>query len=186
MYDVKKFQIRDLFKVKDIYRQSFKKEERFPFFLLILNILRKNSQMYVLLSGKSVNSFIYIISYKDMSFILYLATDKNLRSKGYGSYLLNWFTEKSKEKNIFLNIDEVDNKYKDNKIREKRLNFYIKNKFFLTEYLGVEKSGNYNIIANNKEFDLSEYIKFDKKISYWFFSKQSKIIPISVEMISKI
>lgn len=117
------FSIKYLFKVKKIYNQSFPKEERFPFFLLVLNILRKNSEMYILLNGKSVSSFIYIINYEDMSFILYLATDKNVRSKGYGSYLLNWFTEKNKEKNIFLNIDEIDNKYKDNKIREKRLNF---------------------------------------------------------------
>lgn len=172
---IKVFSTRYLFKVKKIYNQSFPKEERFPFFLLILNILRKNSEMYVLLNGKSVSSFIYIINYENMSFILYLATDKNVRSKGNGSYLLNWFTEKSKEKSIFLNIDEVDNKHKNNKIREKRLNFYINNKFFLTDYLSVEKSGNFNILSSVENFNLIDYKKLDCEISKKFFTRASII-----------
>lgn len=131
--------------------------------------------MYLLLNRKSVSSFIYIINYKDMSFILYLATDKNVRGKGNGSYLLNWFTEKSKEKIIFLNIDEVDNKYNDNKIREKRLNFYINDKFFLTDYLSVEKSGNFNILSSVENFNLMDYKKLDCEISKKFFSKASII-----------
>ena len=74
---IKTFSIKYLFKLIKIYKQSFPKEERFSFFFLILNILRKNSEMFVLLNRKHVNSFIYIINYRSMSFILYLATDKN-------------------------------------------------------------------------------------------------------------
>lgn len=37
-----------------------------------------------------VLGIIYLIHYKDMIFILYLAVNEEIRSKGYGSYLLKW------------------------------------------------------------------------------------------------
>ena len=172
---IKTFRVKYLFKVKRIYKQSFPKEERFSFFLLVLNILRKKSKMFVLLDKKHVNSFIYIINYKNMSFILYLATDKNVRGKGYGGYLLNWFTENNKEKDIFLNIEDVDSKHKDYEERKKRLSFYLNNSFFLTNYFSIEESGIFNILSSKKNFNLIDYIKLDYVISENFFSKTSII-----------
>lgn len=110
-----------------------------------------------------------------MAFILYLAVDEYVRNKGYGSYLLNWFTEQEKDKEIFLNIDELNSKYKDNEIRKKRLKFYKKNKFYITNYLSIEECGNFNILSNKNNFNLNEYIKLDYEISKRFFNKKSII-----------
>ena len=93
-----------------------------------------------------VVAFIYIINYKKMSFVLYLATNKRKRNKGYGIYLLNWFTENNQKRDIFVNIEEVNDKYEDNILRKKKLAFYLKNKFFSTGYLSVEKDGNFDIL----------------------------------------
>ena len=32
-----------------------------------------------------------------------------------------------------------------------------------------------NILASNNKFELEDYIELDKKISEWYFSKESKI-----------
>ncbi len=74
-----------------------------------------------------------------MSFILYLAVNKMYRDKGYGTYLLNEELKLYKENTIYLNIDEINEKYVDIEIRKKRLNFYLKNNIHLINYLSIEK-----------------------------------------------
>lgn len=177
--NMRKFKIKDLKNIKSIYKSSFPKEERFSFLLLCFNILRNNSNLYVLEINNQITSFIDAVYYKDMVFILYLAVDERNRNLGYGSKLLKWFLKENSNKTIYLNIDEVDNKFSDYELRKQRLNFYLNNKFHLTDYLSIEKDGNFNILnANvlaNNSFELDSYIELDKKISKWYFSKEAKI-----------
>lgn len=172
---IDKFRLKYLTKIIKIYKDSFPKEERFPFIILLLNLIRKNSKLFVGLKGREAISFMYVINYKKESFILYLAVTEEERNRGFGSYLLNWYLNNYKNTNIYLNVDEVDNKYYDNDIRKKRLNFYLSNGFYLTEYLSVEKNGNYNILSNKDKFDKDNYADLDSKISYWLFDNKSKI-----------
>ena len=50
---------------------------------------------------------------------------------------------------IYLNIYEVDTNFSDYMLRKKRLNFYLNNNFYLTNYLSIEKNGNFNIMVAN-------------------------------------
>lgn len=173
---IDRFKMKYFNSVRKIYKSSFPRSERFPFIILLLNIIRGNSSMNVLIDNNIIYGFIYYINYKEMSFILYLAINKNIRNKGYGSYLLKWLQNKKHNIDVYLNIDEINSIYKDNDVRIKRLNFYLNNNFYLTNYVSVEHSGNFNILTTNKEFNINEYIKLDKKISFWFFNKKSKIV----------
>lgn len=174
--NIRKFKIKDWKNVKSIYINSFPKEERFPFLLLYFNTLRNNSNLYVMEINNQIIGFIDAINYKNMIFILYLAVDKKMRNLGYGSKLLKQFLNENTNKNIYLNIDEVDTKFSDYKLRKQRLNFYLNNNFYLTNYLSVEQDGNFNImIASNNNFEVDNYIELDKKISKWYFTKKSKI-----------
>lgn len=178
--NIRKFKIEDWKKIKKIYKNSFPKEERFPLLLLYFNILRKNSNLYVLEVDNQIKGFIDAIYYKNMIYILYLAIDEKNRDLGCGSKLLNWFLKENADKNIYLNIEEVNTKFNDYELRKKRLSFYQKNNFYLTDYLSIEDNGNFNImsaniLSNNNTFELDDYIELDKKISEWYFSKESKI-----------
>lgn len=173
---ISKLTLRNLNKVKAIYFDSFVKEERFPFFLLLLNIVRKNSELYVISHQKKVVAFIYFIHYQKSIFILYLATNTCYRRKGYGSFLLDWCIKNNSNCDIYLNIDEVNNNFADYKVRKERLHFYLSNGFHFTDYLSVEKYGNFNILCTNSDFDLEKYKKLDKIISRYFFNSKSKII----------
>ena len=175
---IQKFTLKYFFPIKKIYKKSFPKNERFPFWILLLNILKKKSKMYILLNNKKVNAFIYTIYYKQMIFILYLAVEEHSRNNGYGSYLLNWFLKNNVNKEIYVNIDEIDDKYQDNEIRKARMNFYLNNNFYLTNYLSVEKSGNYNILTTKKNWNIAEYKKLDQNIAFHFFNKKSNIVNI--------
>lgn len=175
---IKKFRLKDYKKVKRIYMQAFPKEERYNFGILLLNILFNKAKLYCLFEEDNLCGFTYLIYFKDLIFILYLAIDKDKRSKGYGRYVLKWCLEENKGKKIYLNIDELDEKFEDFKIRKKRLNFYINNGFYLTDYLSVEKKCNFNILTNCKEFDAEEYKKLDEIVVKCLLDSKSNIVKI--------
>ncbi len=172
---IEKLKTKNCNDVKKIYMDSFNKEDRFSWFNLMLNVILRKTNIYTLSSENNLVAFIYIISYKSKNFILYLAVDKRYRNKGFGTYLLNWYLNNNKDKEILLNIDDVNEKFDDNIIRQKRLNFYLKNGFYLTDYLSVSKDLKANILSTKEEFNIEEYKQLDKIISKLFFCKNDKI-----------
>lgn len=173
---INKIKIKDFKRVKKIYYSSFPKEERFPIFLLMFNLLKKSCKLYTLIDKENVVGFIYCITYENMIFILYLAVDESSRGKGYGKYLLRKFTQENKEKDIYLNIDKIDEKFSDIDIRKKRLKFYTENGFYLTDYLSLEENVDFNILSTRKNIDVIKYKKLDEKIAKLFCDKKSNIV----------
>lgn len=170
-----KFNLLHIISTFKIYSQSFDKFNRFPFVILLFNVFRKKANLYLLFKKNELCTFIYIINYKDMDFVLYLAVNKRYRNNGYGSYLLKWYLNNKLDKTIYLNIDEINNNFEDNYYRKYRLNFYLKNGFYLTNYLINSCDHKGHILSNLKIFDIEKYIKFDKQISKWFFTSEDKI-----------
>lgn len=173
---INKFKIKDIKRVKNIYYNSFPKEERFSIFLLMFNLFKKYCKLYTLIDNENVVGFIYYITYENMIFILYLAVDKSSRGNGYGKYLLRRFIQENKEKDLYLNIDKIDEKFSDIDIRKKRLKFYIENGFHLTDYLSLEEKVDFNILSTREKIDVIKYKKLDEKIAKLFFDKKSNIV----------
>lgn len=150
--------------INDIYEKAFPQEERY----ITLNemIQKPNTELYCLIDDNNkVLGILYLIFYKDMIFILYLAISNDNRSKGYGSYLLNWCLQKYNDKKIYLNIEEVKDNVEDYEIRRKRLRFYENNGFYITNYISKEDNENFNILSNNREIDINEYKVLDGVIA---------------------
>ena len=154
-----KFNKRYYKQVNNIYKESFPKEERY----ISLNkmIKSKDTELYCLINKEEVYGIIYLIKYKEMIFILYLAINLKIRSKGYGSYLLKWCLEKYNEKEVYLNIEEI----KENETRKKRQKFYLKNGFYMTDYISKEDMQNFNILCNHKNMEIENYIELDKFVA---------------------
>ena len=149
--------------VNNIYIKSFPPEERY----INLNkmIESPNTELYCLVDNDIVLGIIYLIYYKDMIFILYLAINTQIRSKGYGSFLLKWCLDKYLDKKIFLNIEEVREEFDDYETRKRRLDFYLKNGFFITNYISKEKLESFNILSNHLKIDINEYKMLDKVVA---------------------
>lgn len=172
-----KLQGKDLLHFYKIYRNSFQKGDRFSLPILLFNIFRKSAKCYVAKKDHKMVGFIYLIFYQDMIFILYLAVDKKKRDQGIGSYILHWCFDKYEGKTFYLNIDEVNTKFDDYELRKKRLQFYLKNKLYLTEYFATD-SHKGHILSTNQGFILDRYKELDQKISHWFFTPVDHIINI--------
>lgn len=175
--EVVKFKFRYYKDVKNIYLESFPKEERYLSFReLVYNSMMNKAHMYCLIDGDKAQGFIYNILCKNMLFVLYLAVSSKKRSSGYGSKLMQWCLENYNEKTIFLNIDEVDEKFEDYDIRKKRLNFYLNNNFKITDYLSVEEDCNFNILSSKQDIEVEEYKKLDLAVAKILKDKPSRIV----------
>lgn len=161
--EVIKYKTKYYIQVNNIYEKSFPSEERYA--NLNQLIKKPNTELYCLVDNEVVLGIIYLIYYKEMIFILYLAINPEVRSKGYGSFLLKWCLEKYKNKKIYLNIEEVNHSFNNYEIRKRRLDFYLKNGFFITNYISSEESQNFNILSNHLEVDINKYKILDKVVA---------------------
>lgn len=149
--------------VNEIYEKSFPQEEKY--ITLEKMIESQDTELYCLVDNEKVLGFTYLIFYKEMIFILYLAVNSEKRSKGYGSHLLRWCLEKYSNKKIYLNIEEIKDGIEDYEIRMKRLKFYQKNGFFITKYISKDITENFNILSNSVEIDINMYKALDKFVA---------------------
>ena len=162
--------------VNEIYEKSFPQEERY--ITLDKMIQSQNTELYCLIDNNHVLGIIYLIFYRNMIFILYLAVDTESCSKGYGSYLLKWCLQKYRDKKIYLNIEEVRENTKDYETRKKRLKFYQNNGFYITDYISKEDIENFNILSNCREIDINEYKILDRVVAEILDEPISNIVEI--------
>ena len=162
--------------VYEIYEKSFPIEERY--ITLDKMIKKENTELYCLVDKEAIFGFVYLLFYQNMVFILYLAVNPDNCSKGYGSYILKWCLHKYKDKNIYLNIEEVKKDVKDYETRLKRLKFYLKNDFFISSYISKEETESFNILSNNKDIDIEQYKELDKFIASVLEEPISNIVEV--------
>ncbi len=140
--------------IKNIYLNSFQKDERFPFWILKHCSKEQNVVFNVILDDKKVIGMEYIINYNDenTAYLMYLAIDKKQRGKGYGSEILKDLAKKYET--IILSIERPNKNFDDNK--EKRKNFYLKNGFYETNKFIQDKGIEYEILCTNKNYSITK------------------------------
>lgn len=74
--------------VKRIYFDSFPKKERIPFPIMILLSKITHTDFLAFYDKNILSGFVYLSAIENITFIIFFAVDKNVRSKGYGSKIL--------------------------------------------------------------------------------------------------
>lgn len=162
-----------IYEVKKLYKQSFPKNEQFPFWLLLWKARKKNIDFLAFYDNEEFVGFTYLITQEDLTYILYLAVATTTRSKGYGSKILNLLKEMFVENRIMLNIESPDVKSDNLQQRQKRKAFYYKNEFLQTCFSFKYAKEVYDALGYNGNTQFNEYNKlvenFTGKILYQFF-----------------
>lgn len=115
--------------VKRLYNSAFPADEKAPFWLLMKKIKKDGVDFWAAYSEEKWVGLAYVLSYKDISYLFYLAVDDKARGNGFGSGVLGALKEKYKGRNLFLAIEEIDEKAENYAERIKRKQFYEKNGF---------------------------------------------------------
>lgn len=147
-------------KIKQIYFDSFPQNERMPFPLMIAMSKLWNTQFLSFYDDELPCGLIYFAVNRKLVFIMFLAVDKELRSKGYGSVILQEMQRKYPNKKMIVSIEPCVEEALDIEIRQKRKDFYLRNKFKETSYRmrlnGVEQE----ILITNGVFSKREFQYF--------------------------
>jgi len=132
-------------------------EERVPFDFLANKAKNKGSNLYTLYDGDLFVGLLVLVYHKDMVFLWYLAVDKKLQGKGYGTKVLNLVADRFEGCRLVLNIDEVDESFADFAQRQKRHDFYIKNGYTDCFVKTREKGVVYQLMSKRGDVTYDDY-----------------------------
>ncbi|MCL2630613.1 MAG: GNAT family N-acetyltransferase [Firmicutes bacterium] len=112
--------------IKKMLKTDFPPAEQAPRVILMNKAKKSYTDFLAYYDNGIFVGFTYLITNKDITYLLYFAVCEDLRSKGYGAVILNYLHEKFKHNRIFLNIEEVKDGAPNPEQRIRRRNFYIK------------------------------------------------------------
>ena len=146
--------------VKDIYFDSFPKNERMPFLMMVAMSKLWNTEFLGFYDGDTLCGFVYLAHNSKIVFVMFFAVDKTLRSKGYGSAILQDIQNKYPDKKIIISIEPCDNDDPDMELRTRRKDFYMRNGYHETVYMMKLNGIVQEIIISKGEFDKKQFRTF--------------------------
>lgn len=119
----------------DVYVESFPRHERLPWPVLHgLASLRKAVRFLAFYEEDTPAGFAYVVDGGNLLFVLFLAVNPHVRSRGYGSRILATLRELFPGRQVFLEIEPVGEGADNEEQRVRRLAFYEKNGFSRSGY----------------------------------------------------
>jgi len=154
---------KDFNKIKELYYEAFPREEVLPLFLLRIKAKKENIDFLGIYDESQLIGLIYVVTYKDISCIMYFAITENVRGKGYGSKVLDLIKGKYKGNRIILYIEEIDKNVSNYEQRVKRKKFYEKNGFKDLQYKIREAGIYYEMLGYEGIVTKEEYEELMEK-----------------------
>lgn len=146
--------------VKRIYYEAFPKNERMPFPMMVAMSKLWNTDFFGFYDGDDLCGFVYLALNRKLVFVMFLAVDERLRSKGYGSAILEEIQKRYPNRKIIISIEPCDEKALDLALRKRRKEFYRRNGYRETGYMMKLNGVTQEIIVANGEFDKKEFRLF--------------------------
>lgn len=150
-------------KVRKLLKKDFSKKDRFPMFLLYLLSIRKNVEFNAYYDDDQFVGFMYGVQNVEDYFVLYLAIDPKVQSKGYGSSLIEDLKKRYPGYQVILNA-EAPNSDDPQSIR--RIRFYAQNGINETGYCFVDRNEKYCVLSSKTTFKPEHYTECLKILSY--------------------
>ena len=150
--------------VKSLYNSSFPKQERLPFPALVALAKFWNTDFWAFYDHDRFCGFICNARDGQWVYVMFLATDAQLRSKGYGSAILQDTLACHAGKNVVLSYLAVDEAAEDYAERLRRRDFYAANGFTDTGYAMEMNGAKLDVVANT-DCNMEEFEQFFKNYS---------------------
>lgn len=162
--------LQDYAEIVKLMKTAFPKNEQFPMWLLRLLACKKSIDFTAYYDEELFAGVSYTAMSDNMIFILFLAVNSNIRSKGYGTAILEHIKKNSNGKTITLNIEPVIESAENYEQRKSRLLFYERNGFNVTEYMIEDNGENYLILSNTSEYSIADFKEVIKKMSFGLYN----------------
>lgn len=150
--------------VKALYYRAFTKYEQEAWSRLLFKRLFRRADFLVFYDQGQFVGLSYIIHHHGIHYVLYLAVNDRVRSRGYGSRILAQLKQRYAPDTLILDIEQPDVTAANNHQRLRRLRFYRKNGFTLTDRLTRTPAVTYQLLATRQQID---HAKVDNMFA-WF------------------
>jgi len=138
----------DLGRIKSLYKRSFPILERHPMGLVLLLCRNEdNGEMLAFYDEGTFVGFTVSLFSGKAAYLLYLAVDGSLRSRGYGSAILSFLKERYRGKFLCLSVEPPEEDAPNNAQRLSRMAFYRRNGIVETGYSVRDLSGRYLLLS---------------------------------------
>ncbi|MBP5708476.1 MAG: GNAT family N-acetyltransferase [Bacteroidales bacterium] len=132
----------DLNKVDALAKEAFPPIE-YPGLQKVMEMSQKHNADFLSIYDKSdFVGFITVLKYKNLAYLYFLAVQKELRSKGYGSAILNMLKDIYPGYTQVVDLEKQDELADNAEQRKKRLAFYMRNGYkrtgFFAKYCGMD------------------------------------------------
>lgn len=139
--------------IKQLYQRAFPAYERESWRWLLLKSWFKQADFLAFYDQDQFVGFAYVLHTKGLHYVLYLAVNDQLRSKGYGSRILAALKARYAGVPLALDIEEPDPTAANNRQRLRRLAFYRRNGFALTNKRMKDPEVTYRVLTTARHFN---------------------------------
>ena len=134
--------------VIDLYRRAFPPEERLPLWHMRLMALRRDVGFRAWLDDGALVGLTYTVDSPATVWLFYLAVNDSVRSRGYGSRILNGVRRHAAGRTVVLELEPLDDGAPNLEQRRRRLAVYERGGFALTGYRIHEGDQSYSVMAD--------------------------------------
>lgn len=148
--------------ILDLYQTAFPKQEQAnPGFILGLT-KKETVRFHGFYDEDAFVGLAYTLSFKDMTYLWYLAVSSDIRGKGYGSQVMKLLKDLYPNNRIVLNLDVQDAGAEDADVRKKRKEFYIKNGYKMADYACIFNKNHLDVMTIRGDVDPDEFLSIFK------------------------
>ena len=144
--------------VKKLYQSAFSREDRMPFWLMVLLAKRKDTVFTSFYDGDTFCGFAYLATALQVTFLMFLAVEPALQSRGYGSAILEHMESLRPGGKTIVSIERCDEHAGDDAQRLRRRQFYERNGYQRTGYFIDLGGKEQEILMKNGAFDREEFL----------------------------
>lgn len=156
-----------------LMKTAFPSNEQMPIWLLKLLAWQRGVNFNAYYEECCLCGISYTVENKTMVFVFYLAVNDSIRSKGYGSRILQYVKEHTEGKNIVLNVEAIKPNVPNIEQRKNRIRFYQKNGIEDTGYTFADGGEVYSVLSSDPaHFQPKEYERLLKKFSLGLYRKK--------------
>ncbi|KXT76147.1 GNAT family N-acetyltransferase [Streptococcus sp. DD12] len=150
-------------RVKELYLGAFPENERFPFVLLEAASLWKGHAFKALYEDDQFVGLVYYCFNQEFFYLLFFAVSPDVQSQGYGGRIMADLKAKAEDRTFILMVEAMEEEADNAHQRKRRIAFYDRHGFSVTDYDYVERGDVYHVLANQPYFDPVRFEQFAKK-----------------------
>lgn len=158
-------QSEELIQIESLYERAFPENERRPLAPLFQD-KSGNSEVIAFYDDTLFCGFACLLTYLDISHIIYFSTEDALRGKGYGSAALTLMSEMKGKNRVIVDIEVEKNDVSNNEQRKKRKDFYLKNGYTESKIKYNWRHESYEILVYGGVLSKKDFNNFWKNIYF--------------------